>query len=45
MVLLGAEFDQVISTATFYGALGVGEFIKIKDGDSNGVFEKAELED
>jgi hypothetical protein len=39
------ELDQKISAATFYGALSPGVFIKIKDADSNGVFEKAELDD
>ena len=56
VVLLGVEFDlsaatyeneldQSIPAATFYGSLAVGEFIKIKDADANGVFEKAELDD
>lgn len=39
------EFDQNISAAAFYGALSPGVFVKIKDADSNGVFEKAELDD
>ncbi len=54
--LLGIEFDlsaatyeddnnQIIPAATFYGSLSAGEFVKIKDADSNGVFEQAELDD
>jgi hypothetical protein len=39
------EFDQNISADTFYDSLSPGEFIKIKDTDSNGVFDKAELDD
>ncbi len=39
------ELEQNISAAAFYGALSQGEFVKIKDADSNGVFEKAELDD
>lgn len=39
------EFDQNISASTFYNSLSPGEFIKIKDTDSNGVFDKAELDD
>ncbi len=56
VVLLGIEFDlsaatyeneleQNIPANTFYGSLSLGEFVKIKDADSNGVFEKAELDD
>jgi len=56
VVLLGIEFDlsaasyeneldQNISASTFYGSLSAGEFIKIKDSDSNGIFDKAELDD
>lgn len=56
VVLLGIEFDlsaatyeneldQNIPANTFYGALSEGEFIKIKDADNNGIFEKAELDD
>lgn len=55
-VLLGVEFDlsavvyenvfdQNIATDTLYDSLSSGVFIKIKDTDSNGVFDKAELED
>ena len=39
------QFDQNISASTFYNSLSPGEFIKIKDTDSNGVFDKAELDD
>ncbi len=39
------EFDQNIPADTFYNLLNVREFIKIKDTDSNGVFDRAELED
>jgi molybdopterin-guanine dinucleotide biosynthesis protein len=39
------EFDQNISVETFYNSLSLGEFVKIKDTDSNGVFDKAELDD
>lgn len=39
------EFDQNISASTFYNSLSPGEFIKIKDTDSNGIFDKAELDD
>ena len=39
------EFDQNISADTFYNSLSQGEFVKIKDTDSNGVFDKAELDD
>jgi hypothetical protein len=56
VVLLGAEFDlsaavyedefdQNISADTFYDSLRPGKFIKIKDTDSNGIFDKAELDD
>ena len=56
VVLLGAEFDlsaavyenefdQNIPADTFYGSLRPGKFIKIKDTDSNGIFDKAELDD
>lgn len=56
VVLLGAEinlstavyedeFDQNISADAFYGSLRPGKFIKIKDTDSNGIFDKAELDD
>lgn len=56
VVLLGVEFDlsaatyeneldQNISASTFYGSLSAGKFIKIKDADNNGIFEKAELDD
>jgi len=56
VVLLGAEFnlsaavyedefDQNISADTFFGSLSPGKFIKIKDTDSNGIFDKAELDD
>jgi len=54
--LLGVEFnlsaasyeneaDQNIMASTFYNSLSIGEFIKIKDTDSNGIFDKAELDD
>jgi len=54
--LLGVEFnlsaasyeneaDQNITASTFYNSLSIGEFIKIKDTDSNGIFDKAELDD
>jgi hypothetical protein len=39
------EFDQNILAGTFYNSLSQGKFIKIKDTDSNGVFDKAELDD
>lgn len=39
------EFDQNIPADTFYDSLSPGVFIKIKDTDSNGVFDKAELDD
>jgi hypothetical protein len=39
------EFDQNIQADTFYGSLSSGVFIKIKDTDSNGIFDKAELDD
>lgn len=39
------EQDQNIPASTFYDALAIGEFVKIKDADSNGIFEKAELDD
>jgi len=39
------ELDQSIPAATFYTALNVGEFVKIKDADANGIFDKAELDD
>jgi hypothetical protein len=39
------EFDQNIQPDTFYDSLSSGVFIKIKDTDSNGVFDKAELDD
>jgi len=39
------EADQNIAASVFYNSLGLGEFIKIKDTDSNGVFDKAELDD
>lgn len=56
VVLLGIEFDlsaatyeneldQNITADTFYRSLSLGEFVKIKDADSNGVFDKAELDD
>ena len=37
--------DIVISANDFFDALVVGAFIKIKDRDSNAVFDRAELED
>jgi len=54
--LLGVEFnlsaasyenqaDQNIQASIFYNSLSKGEFIKIKDTDSNGIFDKAELDD
>ena len=54
--LLGIDFDLMaasfeddndnnISAAVFFAALDIGVFIKIKDTDSNTVFDKAELED
>ena len=39
------EFDQNISAGTFYSSLSPGKFVKIKDTDSNGIFDKAELDD
>jgi hypothetical protein len=39
------EFDQNIPVGTFYDSLSPGVFIKIKDTDSNGIFDKAELDD
>ncbi len=39
------EFDQNIPADTFYDSLSPGMFIKIKDADSNGIFDKAELDD
>jgi len=39
------EFDQNIPADTFYDSLSSGMFIKIKDNDSNGIFDKAELDD
>ena len=38
------RFDNVILEGDFFDALVVGTFIKIKDLDSNNVFDKAELE-
>ena len=54
--LLGIEFDLTaasfedgndnsLSASEFFDALVVGDFIKIKDDDSNAVFDKAELDD
>ena len=54
--LLGIEFDLTaasfedgednsLSASEFFKALVVGDFIKVKDQDSNAVFDKAELED
>ena len=54
--LLGIEFDLTaasfededgnsLSADAFFDALVVGDFIKIKDNDSNTVFDKAELDD
>lgn len=37
--------DNALSVDAFYAELAEGVFIKIKDNDSNGIFEKAELED
>jgi len=37
--------DNTLSTAAFYAELSEGVFIELKDEDSNGVFDKAELED
>lgn len=37
--------DNLLSFDQFYDALSEGVFIKLKDDDSNGEFEKAELED
>ena len=56
VTLLGIDFDltaasyeddddNTLSIDDFYAELDEGVFIKIKDGDNNGVFEKAELED
>ncbi len=56
VVLLGVEFDlsaasyeneldQNIPASAFYGSLNPGVFIKIKDTDSNAIFDKAELDD
>jgi len=56
VVLLGVEFDlgsasyeneldQNIQADTFYKSLSSGKFVKIKDTDSNGIFDKAELDD
>ena len=39
------ENDVNISATAFFNSLSVGEFIEIKDTDSNGVFDKAELDD
>lgn len=39
------EFEQNISADTFYDSLSPGVFIKIKDTDGNGIFDKAELDD
>lgn len=39
------EFDQNIQAGTFYGSLSLGKFVTIKDTDSNGIFDKAELDD
>ncbi len=54
--LLGIDFDLSAATfedendvnmtaEAFFDALAVGRFIEIEDQDSNGVFDKAELED
>ncbi len=54
--LLGIDFDLSAATfedendvnmtaEAFFDALAVGRFIEIEDSDSNGVFDKAELED
>ena len=54
--LLGIKFDLTaasfededgnsLSADAFFDALVVGDFIKIKDNDSNTVFDKAELDD
>ena len=54
--LLGIEFDLTaasfedddgnsLSANAFFDALVAGEFIKIKDNDSNMAFDKAELDD
>jgi hypothetical protein len=54
--LLGIEFDLTAAgfedgnnnsllASEFFDALVVGDFIKIKDDDSNAVFDKAELDD
>ena len=56
VVLLGVDFDlssasfeddddNSLSANAFFDLLTVGKFIKIKDSDSNAVFDKAELED
>lgn len=56
LILLGIEFDlsaatyendldQNIPASTFYNSLSPGKFVKIKDSDSNGVFDQAELDD
>ena len=37
--------DMVISESTFYGALAPGVFVKIRDDNRNGDFDRAELED
>lgn len=39
------ENDVNISATAFFNSLSVGEFIEIRDTDSNGVFDKAELDD
>ncbi|MDH3633686.1 MAG: DUF5666 domain-containing protein [Gammaproteobacteria bacterium] len=39
------DFDQNIPADTFYNSLSPGRFVKIKDTDSNGIFDKAELDD
>ncbi len=56
VVMLGVDFDLLsasfeddndnsLSADAFFDRLTIGEFIKIKDSDSNAVFDKAELED
>jgi len=39
------ESDQSIAADSFYNSLSPGRFVKLKDTDSNGIFDKAQLDD